>query len=231
MHWSFTVLAAEQGLSLWQELWQYFYETYFTDETVYEHLNMGGGSLISVRNIIFGLFFGLVVAGFAVVFNKRVPGGFVRLLLKEACLSPETGRTLPELNSAHKLYIRYAVRRSVSLRRVVKCREEEDYLAEEAAEEEAYAKRREEDPSLPKHRRVKPFRIDPDRHHFYIPEEMKYTAEIKFEKKGTTWWGAVCFAVIMLIVFVLVLVALPQILEVLNDFVGSIGADNAADAI
>ena len=201
--------AAEEELPLWKELWYYFYETYFTDEAVYEHLNMGGGSLISVRNIIVGLFIGLAVASFAVVFNKRVLGGFVRLLLWEECLSGETGKSLPELNCADKLILRRAVGNSVNLRRVVKCREEEEYL-----------RAQEQDGTKGKGRG---FRVDPDHHHFYIPEEMKYMADIKFEQKGTTWLGAILFVVIMAVALVAVLMVLPQILTLLNDFVGSLG--------
>ena len=215
------LLTAEEELPLWKELWLYFYDTYFTDETVYEHLNMGSGSLISVRNIILGLFVGLTLASFAAVFNKRVLGGFVRILLREECLSPETGKTLPELNYADKLIIRYAVRHSVTLRRVVKCREEEEYLQSMEELRESYAERRREDPSLPKRFRQKSFRIDPDAHHFYIPEEMKYMADVKFEQKGTTWLCAVLFVVVMLVALIAVMMVLPHILSLVNEFVCS----------
>lgn len=225
------ILSAEEKLPLWQELWQYFCRMYFTDETAYEHLHMGGGSLVSIPIIVFGLFLGVVIACFAVVFNKRVPGGFVRLLLKEAALSPDTAKTLPELNCADRLYLRYAVRNSVSLRRVVRCREEEEFEAKEAEEAQAYAEQRANDPSLPKRRRAKPFAVDPDKHHFYIPENLKYTAEAKFEQKGSTWLGAVIFSVIMLVVCVVLLMFLPRILQLLNEFVGGFGAGDATDFI
>ena len=55
---------------------------------------------------------------------------------------------------------------------------------------------------------------------FFIPEKMKYTADIKFEKKGSTWLGAIIFAVIMLVVFIVAMVALPYLLNLLNDMVG-----------
>lgn len=65
--------------------------------------------------------------------------------------------------------------------------------------------------------------MDPLKHHFYIPEDMKYTADIKFEKKGTTLLGAILFVVIMAIAFVVLIVSLPGIFTVLDDFVGSLG--------
>ena len=57
--------------------------------------------------------------------------------------------------------------------------------------------------------------------HFYIPEKMRYSAEFKFEKKGSTWLGATFFAFLMIAVAIAILVFLPKILELLNDFVGS----------
>ena len=179
-----------------------------------------------MRNIIIGIFLGLCVASFAVVINKRVLGGFVRLLLANECLSPEAGKTLPELNYADKLLIRSAVRRSTNLRRVVRCREEEEHKARMEEAEAGYAERRAADPSLPKRFRPTAFRVDPDAHHFYIPEEMKYTADVKFEQKGTTWLSAVVFVVVMLVAMVAVLMVLPRILSLVNDFVGGFSSSS-----
>ena len=223
--WLFGALTATEELPLWKELWVYFYETYFTDETVYENLNMGGGSLISVRNIIVGLFVGLAVASFAVVFNKRVLGGFVRRLLKEECLSPERGKSLPELDLADRLILRRAVRCSTNLRRVVKCREEEAFrqaLGAETVEGASKPSRKKDADSA--------FRVDPDEHHFYIPEDMKYMADIKFDQKGTTWLGAVLFVGIMAVALVVVLMLLPQLLSLLNELAGSFGGSGSVGA-
>lgn len=222
---------SETSMPLWEELWVYFRDTYFTDETVYEHLNMGGGSLISIRNLIVGLFIGLSVAGFGAVFNKQVLGGFVRLLLKEECLSPEQGKTLPELDSADKLLIRYGVKRGVNLRRVVRCREEEEYNAETARLAEEHREKRQTDRSLPRRLKRPAFRVDPDRHHFYIPEEMKYTAEVKFEQKGNTWLGAIVMVLVMAVATVGVLLVLPQILSLVNELVGAITSGGNPDIL
>ncbi len=220
-HFLVALRTAEENMPLWKELWFYFLETYFYNETAYEYLNMDGSSFATLRNIVIGILIGVCIAGFAAVFNKRIWGDFVRLLLREECLTPERGKTLPELNCAHKLWLRFGVKRGVNLRRVVRCREEEDYLREIAEEEAAHAEKRKENPSLPKRIRSKPFRVDPDAHHFYIPEEMKYMADVKFEKKGNTWLGAVLFVVIMAIVGFVFLMVLPYLLSLLNDLVGS----------
>ena len=219
-HFLAALRISEENLPLWKELWLYFLDTYFYRETVYEHLNMDGDSFAMLRTIVLGVVIGLCIAGFMAVFNKRIWGDFVRLLLREDCLSAESAKSLPELNCAHKLWIRYGVRRGVNLRRVVRCREEEDALREFAAREQEYAERRKEDPALPKKMPKKPFRVDPDTHHFYIPEDMKYMADVKFEKKGSTWAGAILFSLVMVVVGFAVLMLLPYLLSLVNDLVG-----------
>lgn len=214
---SLTVFAADAEPSFWKEAW----DALFSDGTQYEYLGNGAGSLTSLRLIIVGLFLGLALASFGAVFNKRVLGGFVRKLLRSEALSAEQAKTLSELGYDKRLFVRYGVRRGVTLRRVVRCREEEAYEEEMRQAREAYEAKRKEDPSLPKWKE-KPFCVDPNAHHFYIPEELKYMAEIKFEAKGTTWFGACMFVVLLLIFLVAIFAALPYILSILNDWVGAI---------
>lgn len=207
----------------WENVWNYL-----TDNGTYDHLNMNGNALISVRLIIVGLFIGVGVAAFVSVFNKRILGGFVRKLLREECLSAESGKTLPELGYADKLSVRNGLRRGVTLRRVVRCREEEEHLARMAELEASCEERRRSDPSLPSKFSPEPFRVDPDRHHFYIPEELRYKADVKFEQKGTTWGGAVVCVILLAIGLVAVLLVFPKILELIDDLIGafrSIGSD------
>ncbi len=201
-HFLSALAVGSEEKPFWQELFAILYDAYFGQTEVYEHLDMGTGSLLSVRLIILGICLGLAAGGFVAVFNKRVLGDFVRRLLQEKCLSPETGKSLPELDYAHVLTIRRAVRTNVNLRRVVKCREEEAFEQEQGNAIKGS------------------FRVNPDDHHFYIPEEMKYMADVKFEAKGTTWRGAIAFAIVMVIAALVLLAILPYILSLLNDFVG-----------
>lgn len=206
-------------LTLLEELWYGFYDTYVVNETAYENLDMNG--MISVQSIIIGLYIGLSVAAVASVIGKRVHGKFVQMLLLRECLSPESAMTLPELDFADKLIVRYAVKRSVNLRRIVRCVEEEEYLRQSAAKAEAYEKEREENPKLPKKFKPVPFKMDLDNHRFYIPEELKGAAEIKFDQKGTSALGTALFVALLAVAFVLLLIFLPNILGALDGFIGS----------
>ena len=207
----------EKEPTLWDQLWENL------TAREYENLDTSSGTLLSIKTVIIGLFLGLCVAIFAAVFNKRVLGGFVRHLLREECLSPEQGKTLPELGLADKLWLRRAVKNNVSLRKVIRCREEEEYYAAQYGEE-ANTKPR------PRYG-ANAFHINPDEHHFYIPEDMKYMADIKFEKKGNTWFSAIFSVIILLIAMIALLLALPYILNILNDFVGVLNPSDKSNIL
>ena len=206
-----------EEMPLWKELLNYFYETYYGNSVYYPNLNMDTSDMIMIKNLILGIFIGLSIAAFGAVYNKRILGGFVRKLLRNECFSPESAKTFSELEAMRSYAIRNAVRKSVSLRRVVRCAEEEKFLEEQKKLLEEYEEKRKENKSLPKFREEK-FEIDIENDHFYIPEDMKYMADVKFEGKGTTWLGAILFVGIMAVAFVALIVYLPQIFELIDSF-------------
>ena len=214
--------AEELEMPLWKELWYYFYNTYVNPTEYYENLGADSQTMLSVRLMILGLFIGISIAAFAAVFNKRVLGEVVRRLLKAGALSPDRALTLAELGYSGWI-VGLAVKKSTSLRRVVKCREEEEYDEKLDEKRKEYAERRKNGEKLPKFKET-PYRINTLTDTFYIPEDMKYMADVKFEKKGTTWLGAILTVVVLAILFVALMVALPQIFELLDDVAGSIGA-------
>ncbi len=209
-----TVSGEEMPLA--NELWLYFMDKYFDDSTFYPNLNIDGNDTAFIRLVIIGLFIGLSVAGFFAVFNKRVLGSFVRKLIQAEAFSPESAKTLEELGFAGKVTIYNAVRKSTTLRRVVKCREEQAHDAELSLKRAEYDTARENDKRLPKFKETV-YKIDPTTDRFYIPEEMKYMADIKFDAKGNTWASAIFCCVFMLVLMVVAIVLLPNLLEFLNN--------------
>lgn len=219
MNYALLNVGTANDTPLLKKLWQYFYDTYFNSAEVYENLNMEAGDILSVRLIILGLCIGIAISGFAMVFNKRVLGAFVRKLLKDECLSSESAKTLDELGYSDKMLIHWAVKKSTSLRRVVKCREQEQFNTELKQKREEYQQKKAEDSSLPSFKDTE-YKIDSSSDRFFIPEELKYTADIKFDKKGTSWFGAIMLVFIMAIAFVAMSIALPYVLELINDAAG-----------
>jgi len=213
-------LSDASEMPLWQELWQYFNEKYFTlDLTQYENLGLSGGGLFSVPQMVIMMLIGVMLAACATMFNKNVLGDFVRTILQHQAYSPEDAKTLEELGYLKNSTIRGAVRRNVSLRRVVHCVEEEKFAEEVAAQRAAYEERRAKEPSLPAF--IEPtYHMDVSASHYYIAEKDKYMADIKFEKKGTNWFTFGLVIVCCVVLLCITLFLLPDIFQYMDNFVG-----------
>lgn len=201
------------------EWWSEFYDTYLSTES-YSYEYIGGSGIMSLRSIIFGILIGFFVACVVTVFDRRVLGDFVRHVLHNDCLSRESAKTLYELGYHKNSIIRGSLKSGVSLRRVVKCVEEEDFNAETARKraefeaEHAYLGKK-----APKFREQK-FKMDTESMHFYIPEEMKYMADVKFEKKGTGVLTLVLAFVVFAVLALAALFFIPELLQMLDNMIG-----------
>ena len=214
-------LSDASELPLWKELWQYFEEKYFTlDLTQYENLGLGGGGhLFSIPQMIAMMLIGVLIAAVATMFNKNVLGDFVRVILQHQAYSPEDAKTLEELGYLKNSTIRGALRRNVSLRRVVRCVEEENFAAEVEIQRAAYEAQRAQNPSLPAF--VEPtYHMDVNQSHYYIAEKDKYMADIKFEKKGNNWFSFGLVVVCCVVLLFAVLFILPDVFQYMDNFVG-----------
>ena len=208
----------EDAMGFWEEFWNDLY--YDLGFSSYSNLGFDTGTIRSAGLIVLGIFIGIIIACVAMAYNKQVLGGFVRRALGENCRSAEGAKTLEELGYKKNPFIRSAVQRSVSLRRVLHCVEEEEFYREQTADREAYEKKRAEEPSLPKYRE-REYLVDPSRDHFYIPEDKCDMAEHKFDAKGSSWVATIIWIVVIIIAFFVLISFLPDILNTLNDFVGS----------
>lgn len=214
-------LSDTSEMPLWKELWQYFQEHYLNfDLSQYENLGLGGGGrMFSIPQMISMMLVGVLIAAFATLFNKRVLGDFVRVMLQHECHSVEKAKTLEELGYLKNSTIRGALRRNASLRRVVHCVEEENFSSEVAAQREVYEARRAQDPSLPAF--VEPtYKMDVNTAHYYIAEKDKYMADIKFEKKGTNLFSLGIVIVCCVALLFVALFLLPDIFQYMDNFVG-----------
>lgn len=192
-----------------------YYDIYFNFAIEYDNLSLTVSDFKMICAIICGLCIGMIIAIFASLYTKKILGDVVRAAIAADALSPESAKTLDELGFADKLLMRRAVAKSVSLRRVLKCREEEAFIAELNEKREEYAKKREENRKLPKFKESE-YKIRPSEDAFFVPEDLKYTAEIKFDKKGATLRSAIATTVIVIIAFIAVMIALPELLEFLD---------------
>jgi len=157
--------------SVLRELLDYFLNRYFTVELgAYDNFSLSATMGSTVRNLLLAVMMGFIFACIYTSYTRTVYGGFVRRLIKEESNSPERARSLFELGYFRNPAVRRELSKGTMLRMVVRCRE-----AEEAALEEAVDGKKAHTP----------FKIDFTNAHFYVPEELRHRAEIRFEKKGS----------------------------------------------
>jgi hypothetical protein len=163
----------------------------------------------------------VMLAAVLAIFNKRVLGDFVRACARDGATSPEKARTLAELGFLKNSSVRSALKRRGSLRRVVRC--VEDDLADLAAG----VPMREEIAALYPEAKAdgeagKPSRTDLNTARFYIPEAEIYTAEIRYDKKGTNWLSFIGTLVLGLVVVLLLIQLMPDILQLVDNFISMV---------
>ena len=210
-----------EDMSLIEYLWKYFVDLFtYPENLVLDNLNLSLDTMKSVRNILVGMFVGVIVASLSMLHTKRVLGSFVRKLLSDEILSEEKAVRLALTGYVTNFSIRSALKRGNTLRCVVRCREEEEHKRRMEEAEREYEEKRREDPSLPKFAPIT-YMVDVDADHFYIPEEKKYQAEMRFNKKGTNWLVFVGVIIISVILFCGLMLVIPEILELIDALAGN----------
>lgn len=182
------------------ELISYFKETYFTIRFgAYDNFSITEQSANLINKIIPALVWGIIIASVATVFCRRVLGDFVRTLCKKEAFSPESAITLMDVGAFRSTVVRRELCRSAFLRKVVFCREEQAFLNEKGKDAS--------------------YKIDFCKDHFYIPADLKYRAETRFNQKGSTWIYAVLTVVLVPIVVGLICRFTPNILQLADSLI------------
>ena len=147
------------------------------------------------------------------VHTKRGIGGFVRKLLRNECHSPESAKTLSELGYFQNLAVRRALTKGVSLGKLVVCKE-----LQEATENGSSTDETSESNTVKAGKKTSS-EIDFSTMHFYIPEDLRYRAEIRFEKKGTSWMFFVIILIGTIIGAALLCWLAPQLLKLTDNLI------------
>jgi hypothetical protein len=184
--------------SVWEEVWATIKAFFNPELEGYTNFEFGEG-LISPRMMIFGIFAGVLIASFSIIFIKTTLGRLVRELLAREAYDAETAQTLAACGLERHFFIRYALRHGYTLRRVVRC------VEEETAEKEAAGKGK-KPPNL-------------SECHFYIPEKDRYAAAMRFNKNGSGY-GTFLFVLLGCGIAILLIFAfLPQLLTFFDNVI------------
>ena len=191
-----------------KELFEYIKTKYFTiDYGQYSNLGLDplNQSGVSIEALIIFAMIGMVIACFMGSFNKGTLGGFIRTLLRNNCLLVDSAKTLGELGYLKNTAVRASLKNGY-LKKFVHCVEDEQGILRSSEN--------------------KTGTVEFNDAHFYIPEEEKYKVEVRFEGKKTNPLTYVLMVVAAIAITVFLIAILPDILSVLDSFVGSVGGGN-----
>ncbi len=162
---------------------------------------------ISVKLIVWAIFAGFVFAALLAVYNKRLIGGLIKKLIAEGCLSPEKALTVTELGyGMDDWFIKNALRTDVALLRLVRRVDPET----DAENKQPTAKTRGGHDV-----------IDFEKARFYIPEELKYRAEVRYAGKGTDFVAfGICVVIFAVAAFAAIFI-IPDLIQLIDNFIGT----------
>ena len=91
----------------------------------YVHFTLTAEGAATIRNAVFAVCLGVMLACLFAYYQRAVPGGFARALLKNGALSPETAKTRGEVGFGKTPFLKRELKSGSFLRRVVRAVEEE----------------------------------------------------------------------------------------------------------
>lgn len=213
--------------SLIRELINYFSEEYFSMELgTYDNFAISGSSGVALRNIILAVACGIILATLMTLYTRRGLGGFVRRLIAAEANSPESAKTLMELGYFRSVMIRRELAKGSSLRMVVRCPEQD------AFESGAVSATNDTDAISAEvgvdgagqgsaARRARPlvFRHDFLSSRFYIPEDLRARAEVRFDAKGSGWLPTLITVIATVIAAAAMCWFLPDLIQMADNLI------------
>lgn len=154
----------------------------------------------SMEMVIWCMFIGLMLAAISMFYQKKVIGSFVRALLSANASDQTTAKTLMDLGFARSYPVRSALRKGGALRKLV-WETDDNFLENENG--------------IKYSARQTPMDVNTAR--FYISEENRIRAELRYSAKGSDVFMLIITALVFLMIAYLAVTYLPDLLQLLKD--------------
>lgn len=158
----------------------------------YENISLSPNAGGTIKNIIIGLIIGAILASASAFYTRAVQGKFVRELLHRECLTADTAVTLRECGFFCNPSIRRELSRGGALSKMVRCTSEISM--------------------------DKP--VDFLTARFYVPEEDKYRAEVRYTANGSRMSNLLLTVAVCLLAGFLLLKGIPLLLNLADWLMG-----------
>lgn len=159
-------------------------------------------SLSAMSNLevfIWAVFIGFVIASFMIFYHKRIIGAFVRALLEHNASGPESALGIYDLGYHKNPFIRNALKNDGTLRRIVWELEDNMQKREDGVTFSARSSR-----------------LNVETAKFYIPEENRIRAELRYSSKGTDIFSIIIAVILFMAVAYGALLLLPMISDLIS---------------
>ena len=165
--------------------------SFFTIEARdYANFTFDASARATLRNVILAFCIGILLACLYTLYQKLVPGGIVRAILKAQAHTPEAAKTLAELGLDKNPLYRFELQHNAMLGKMIsRAQTPSDNESETADQEER----------------------------FYVSEENKYRAEIRFDKKGNGVVGLAVTAALTVVLAILLIKLTPAVLGMVDN--------------
>ena len=180
----------------------------------YEHFTLSYATAKTITTVVLAVCLGVILAALYNFYVRRVPGGVARLLLSREALSPEKALNAEELGLLDKPFALWELLRGVSLRHIVRAVTSAADTAENSPAEGEEAP--EEGATPPKKKKGEQEPIFDAETRFYIPEELKYRTQVRFEKEGNGTGGLVLTCVCTIALGFLLIKLIPVVLTIID---------------
>lgn len=160
----------------------------------YAHITFDAAARTTVRNVILGFCAGILIAALYAFYQKTIPGGIVRTLLRCEAFSEDTAKTAAELGWERNILFRFELAHNGMLKKLIRT---VSAPADAAEGEETEAELR-----------------------YYIPQELKYRAEVRFDKQGSGPVGLIVTLALTLLLSIALIRLLPALLGVVDRLLG-----------
>ena len=156
----------------------------------YENFTLDAATANTIGSFVIALCLGIVVAALYSYYIHRVPGAVVRALLHAEAFSPEKAKTVAELGLLDKPLILWELTRGNSLVKYIR-------FVGDTPDENGIC-------------------IQSPNTRYYLLEEMKYRAGVRFDKKGDGTLGLILTCAISVVLAAMIIALLPWFLGVID---------------
>ena len=199
--------------TLFEELYEYFAKKYFTPEHgIYENIKVNYDPMVTPAMIVIAGFIAVMAGACVMIFTKRVLGRFVRRLIRNEAFSADSAKTAEEIDLGKSIWHRLFINRMV-LAKAVRCREEDEFYKIEKDSDESKKDAYSVSINTPRKLRYKRnYKTD----HFYVAEDKRHYASVKFDAKGTNPLMLPVLAVAYIAIAIIIIKIWPSLLGVLD---------------